>query len=86
MVTSCPSDSPDDYTALTELKAKPKLREKFGVEDAWVNFEVSNNKQLCSASVFPQLGASHEAGLRLNALLPVNWLEWAVPSVTLLQT
>ena len=35
-----PSDSPDDYTALNELKAKPKLREKFSVEDAWVDYEV----------------------------------------------
>lgn len=42
VVTCVPSDSPDDYTALNELKAKPKLREKFGVKDAWVDYEVSS--------------------------------------------
>ena len=38
---SCPSDSPDDYTALNELKAKPAFRQKFQVQDAWVDFDVS---------------------------------------------
>lgn len=41
VVMGCPSDSPDDYTALNELKAKPKLREKFHVQDAWVEYAVS---------------------------------------------
>eukprot|EP00877_Chromochloris_zofingiensis_P006950 jgi/Chrzof1/2508/Cz11g18070.t1 len=36
IVTSVPSDSPDDYTALQDLKKKPKLREKYGVKDEWV--------------------------------------------------
>eukprot|EP00955_Chlamydomonas_euryale_P086267 364201-Chlamydomonas_euryale.AAC.2 len=36
IVTSVPSDSPDDYMALSDLKKKPKLREKFGVSDEWV--------------------------------------------------
>jgi len=36
IVTSVPSDSPDDFTALMELKAKDKLREKFSVKDEWV--------------------------------------------------
>ncbi|GBF91225.1 hypothetical protein Rsub_03545 [Raphidocelis subcapitata] len=36
IVTSVPSDSPDDYTALLDLKKKPKLREKYGVKDEWV--------------------------------------------------
>ena len=41
VVTSVPSDSPDDYTALQDLKKKPKLREKYGVADEWVlPFEV----------------------------------------------
>uniref|UniRef100_A0A7S0UUZ6 leucine--tRNA ligase n=1 Tax=Polytomella parva TaxID=51329 RepID=A0A7S0UUZ6_9CHLO len=41
VVTSVPSDSPDDYTALQDLKNKPKLRAKYGVEDEWVlPFEV----------------------------------------------
>lgn len=41
VVTSVPSDSPDDYMALLDLKKKPKLREKYGVLDEWVlPFEV----------------------------------------------
>ncbi|GAX85489.1 hypothetical protein CEUSTIGMA_g12905.t1 [Chlamydomonas eustigma] len=41
VVTSVPSDSPDDYIALQDLKKKPKLREKFNVLDEWVMpFEV----------------------------------------------
>jgi leucyl-tRNA synthetase len=41
VVTSVPSDSPDDYAALTDLKAKPKLREKFNIKDEHVlPFEV----------------------------------------------
>ncbi|KAJ0987203.1 hypothetical protein J5N97_005559 [Dioscorea zingiberensis] len=41
IVTSVPSDSPDDYMALQDLKSKPALRSKFGVKDEWVlPFEV----------------------------------------------
>jgi leucyl-tRNA synthetase len=36
VVTSVPSDSPDDFMALSDLKAKKALREKFGVLDEWV--------------------------------------------------
>lgn len=36
VVTSVPSDSPDDYAALMDLKNKPELRKKFGVKDEWV--------------------------------------------------
>ena len=36
VVTSVPSDSPMDFMALSDLKAKPALREKFGVKDEWV--------------------------------------------------
>ncbi|KAL2650092.1 hypothetical protein R1flu_018220 [Riccia fluitans] len=36
IVTSVPSDAPDDYMALMDLKSKPALREKFGVKDEWV--------------------------------------------------
>ncbi|KAG6401904.1 hypothetical protein SASPL_138772 [Salvia splendens] len=34
--TSVPSDSPDDYMALHDLKAKPAFRAKYGVKDEWV--------------------------------------------------
>ncbi|PIA61472.1 hypothetical protein AQUCO_00300759v1 [Aquilegia coerulea] len=41
IVTSVPSDSPDDYMALHDLKQKPALRAKYGVKDDWVlPFEV----------------------------------------------
>jgi len=33
IVTSVPSDSPDDYAALTDLKKKKPLREKYGITD-----------------------------------------------------
>ena len=36
IVTSVPSDSPDDWAALRDLKQKPALRSKFGVADDWV--------------------------------------------------
>lgn len=41
VVTSVPSDSPDDYAALMDLKNKPKLREKYNIKDEHVlPFEV----------------------------------------------
>ncbi|PKU75434.1 leucyl-tRNA synthetase [Dendrobium catenatum] len=36
ILTSVPSDSPDDYMALKDLKSKEGLRSKFGVKDEWV--------------------------------------------------
>ncbi|GLT47250.1 hypothetical protein SLA2020_209580 [Shorea laevis] len=36
IVTSVPSDAPDDYMALHDLKAKPALRAKYRVKDEWV--------------------------------------------------
>ncbi|KAK9017557.1 hypothetical protein V6N11_080035 [Hibiscus sabdariffa] len=36
IVTSVPSDAPDDYMALHDLKAKPAFRAKFGLKDEWV--------------------------------------------------
>uniref|UniRef100_A0A803MT29 leucine--tRNA ligase n=1 Tax=Chenopodium quinoa TaxID=63459 RepID=A0A803MT29_CHEQI len=36
IVTSVPSDAPDDYMALHDLKAKPALWAKFGVKDEWI--------------------------------------------------
>jgi leucyl-tRNA synthetase len=36
IVTSVPSDSPDDFMALQDLVSKPALRAKFGVKDEWV--------------------------------------------------
>ncbi|KAI3669040.1 hypothetical protein L6452_40260 [Arctium lappa] len=36
IVTSVPSDSPDDFMALQDLKSKASFRAKFGVKDEWV--------------------------------------------------
>jgi leucyl-tRNA synthetase len=36
IVTSVPSDAPDDWAALRDLKQKPALREKYKVLDEWV--------------------------------------------------
>jgi hypothetical protein len=36
VVTSVPSDAPDDYAALMDLKKKEPMRKKFGVKDEWV--------------------------------------------------
>ncbi len=42
VVTSVPSDAPDDYAALKELKNKPLWREKFGLTAEMVDpFEVT---------------------------------------------
>jgi len=41
IVTSVPSDSPDDYAAYRDLIQKPAFREKYGVKDEWIlPFEV----------------------------------------------
>ncbi|KAG5520348.1 hypothetical protein RHGRI_033052 [Rhododendron griersonianum] len=41
IVTSVPSDSPDDFMSLYELKSKPAFRAKLGVKDEWIlPFEV----------------------------------------------
>ncbi|XP_065176083.1 leucine--tRNA ligase, cytoplasmic-like [Sycon ciliatum] len=39
VVTSVPSDSPDDYAALRDLKRKEGLRQKFGITEEMVDFE-----------------------------------------------
>lgn len=36
IVTCVPSDSPDDYSSLMDLKTNAALREKFGVKEEWV--------------------------------------------------
>merc|ERR1719228_395597 len=39
VVTSVPSDAPDDFAALMDLKNKAPLREKYGITEEMVNFE-----------------------------------------------
>lgn len=36
IVTSVPSDSPDDFAALRDLKKKEAFREKYGIKDHMV--------------------------------------------------
>ena len=36
VVTSVPSDSPDDYAMLRDLQTKKGLREKLNVDEEWV--------------------------------------------------
>lgn len=36
IVTSVPSDSPDDWATLRDLKQKAALRDKFGIKEEWV--------------------------------------------------
>ena len=36
VVTSVPSDAPDDYAALMDYKNKEKLRDEWGIKEEWV--------------------------------------------------
>lgn len=38
-MTSVPSDSPDDFAALCDLKKKEPLRKKYGISNEMVNFD-----------------------------------------------
>lgn len=40
VVTSVPSDAPDDWAALRDLQQKPALREKYGLTEAMASFDV----------------------------------------------
>ena len=61
VVTSVPSDAPDDYATLMDLKNKQPLRERFGIEDHMVDFnpvpiiDVPGFGNLCAVSVCEEL-------------------------------
>jgi len=62
VVTSVPSDSPDDYAALTDLKNKVNLREKYGLTDAMVLpfepvpiIELEPYGRLCAKTICEQM-------------------------------
>lgn len=62
IVTSVPSDSPDDYAALTDLKKKPALREKFKITDEMVMsyepielIEIPDFGRMCAKTVCERL-------------------------------
>ena len=48
VVTSVPSDAPDDFVALKELQDKPLYREKFGLTDEVTDGEFSNHHIACN--------------------------------------
>ena len=69
-VTSVPSDSPDDFAALRDLKKKPALREKFGISDAMVEpfepvpiIDIPELGQLAAPRLVEELGivSQHDA-------------------------
>lgn len=62
VVTSVPSDSPDDYAALVDLKKKPPFREKYHVTDEMVLpfdpvpiIQVPEYGDLCAVTVYEKL-------------------------------
>lgn len=62
VVTSVPSDSPDDYAALTDLKNKVNLREKYGLTDSMVLpfepvpiIELEPYGRLCAPTICAQM-------------------------------
>lgn len=44
VVTSVPSDSPDDYAALVDLKKKQPFREKYGIKNEMVSSFIFGKK------------------------------------------
>jgi len=71
VVTCVPSDSPDDYAALTDLKNKPKMRETFGLKDEWVNrdiipiIDVPGIGTIAAQTVCEQLGVESQNSAKL---------------------
>ena len=50
VVTSVPSDAPDDYAALRDLKNKPVLREKYGISgDMVLPFDPVSSDRNCNS-------------------------------------
>ncbi len=62
VVTSVPSDSPDDYAVMVELQKKKPLREKFGLTDEQVlNFkpipivDIPDYSDLCAVKIYEEM-------------------------------
>lgn len=51
VVTSVPSDSPDDYAALVDLKKKQPFREKYGITDEMVFFKEKCKNPYCHSKL-----------------------------------
>jgi len=73
IVTSVPSDAPDDYMALQDLKKKPAMREKFGIKDEWVMpFEVRSLNGPQQSPPRAHFSVPSYSRNRIVAVLPVN--------------
>ncbi|KIH58091.1 leucine--tRNA ligase [Ancylostoma duodenale] len=66
VVTSVPSDSPDDFAALTDLKKKKPLREKYGITDEMV---------LPFEPIFVSNHAKFDAALKCYLQIPIIEIE-----------
>jgi leucyl-tRNA synthetase len=64
VVTSVPSDSPDDYAALTDLQKKPQLREKYNLTEEMVNFNVIPTINIPSIGECPAVILAEQLGIK----------------------
>lgn len=83
IVTSVPSDSPDDYAALVDLKKKQPFREKYGIKDEMVLpfepipiVEVPDFGNLSAVTVYNQLKIqSQNDRIKLNEAKEMVYLK-----------
>ena len=65
VVTSVPSDSPDDYAMFNDLKTKKGMREKLNVEEEWVSgfepipiIDIPGIGNLCAIAAYEEFKVS----------------------------
>lgn len=92
IVTSVPSDSPDDYAALVDLKKKQPFREKYGIKDEMVLpfepmpiIEVPEFGNLSAVTVYNQLKIqSQNDRIKLNEAKEMVYLKGFYDGVLLI--
>jgi leucyl-tRNA synthetase family protein len=72
IVTSVPSDAPADFAALEDLRRKPDLRAKYGVDEVWLLDEVPiidipELGDRCARTVVERMGITSQNDPRLEA-------------------
>lgn len=73
IVTSVPSDAPDDYAALRDLQNKKALREKYGITDEMVDFhpipiiEIPGMGNLSAVTICEKMGIKSQNDKKLLA-------------------